>query len=72
MGIGLIPPMVHADDYVDDVYYLPAQELTKKQNKPTVPTYDKKVREIVFIQDTTHTVTPDTVVRAVIREKQPQ
>ena len=57
-----------ADDYVDDIYYKPKQELQLKltQNRPLTPYYNKNVKEIVFIDDTLSDSHPDTV-RAIIR-----
>ncbi len=58
-----------ADDYIDDIYYTPQKAVKKKNAKGEVtPTYDKKVKEIVFIEDTTSIQTNDTIVRAIIRE----
>ena len=60
---------VPADDFVDDVYYLPQVELRRQLtsgNNTLTPHYDKNVREIVFLDDTVANVHPDTV-RAIIR-----
>ncbi len=67
-GSGLLVSSVYADDYVDDIYYSPEVALKSKLEKGDImPTYDKKVREIVFIEDTISQPN-DTVVRAIIRE----
>ena len=57
-----------ADDFVDDLYYQPKKELNKKlnSNKPLTPYYNKSVKEIIFLEDTTQNQYPDTV-RAIIR-----
>ncbi len=62
--------IARADDYIDDIYYTPEQALqTKLNDKDIQPTYDKNVREIVFIEDTLSQPS-DTIVRAIIRDKQ--
>lgn len=58
--------MIQADDYVEDVYYW--QDIRSAQlGGEIVPHYNKRVKEIVFIEDSTTLQHPDTV-RAVIRE----
>ncbi len=68
IGSWLLVPSTYADDFVDDIYYTPAQVLeadtAKKELKPV---YSKKVREIVFITDTASSQN-DTIVRAIIRD----
>ncbi len=64
-GTWLIMPAIYADDFVDDIYYIPLQELQQDTlSKELKPVYDKNIREIVFIQDTTQQ--NDTIVRAII------
>lgn len=58
-----------ADDYVEDVYFWQDARV-KDANAPLVPTYNKHVKEIIFIEDSTTEAHPDTV-RAVIRTVQP-
>lgn len=57
-----------ADDFVDDLYYQPKKDLRQKlsSNKPLKPYYNKNVKEIIFLDDTTQNQHPDTV-RAIIR-----
>ncbi len=70
LGSWLLIPIAHADDYIDDIYYTPEQALQSKLNdKDIQPTYNKNVREIVFIEDTLSQPS-DTIVRAIIRDKQ--
>ncbi len=68
LGSWLLVPTTYADDFVDDIYYTPAQVLeadtAKKELKPV---YSKKVREIVFVTDTASSQN-DTIVRAIIRD----
>ncbi len=67
-GTWLRIPAAHADDFVDDIYYTPSVAIQRPSDQPIKPTYDKRVREIVFIEDTVPTQGNDTVVRAIIRE----
>ncbi len=68
LGSWLLTSVTRADDYVDDIYYSPEQAVQSKLNdKEIQPTYDKNVREIVFIDDTT-SAPSDTIIRAIIRE----
>lgn len=57
-----------ADDFVDDIYFQRKRAVKEqiKSDKPLTPSYNKKVKEIVFIVDTTTTQYPDTV-RAIIK-----
>ena len=60
-----------ADDFVDDVYYLPDVELQKKLNSGNTeltPHYNKNVREIIFLTDTTAANMPLDTVKAIIRD----
>ena len=58
--------MSMADDYVEDVYYW-QDTRTAEANGTLMPSYNKRAKEIVFIEDTTGVQHPDTV-RAVIRD----
>ncbi len=69
LGSWLLVPMTYADDFVDDIYYTPTQVLKDTTTKELQPVYNRKVREIVFITDTTASAQNDTIVRAVIRNK---
>lgn len=62
--------LVSADDFVDDVYFSPQMQLQKQLENPEniTPYYNKNVREIIFITDSSTTASPDTV-RAIIRDK---
>ncbi len=64
LGAWLIPQLVHADDYVDDIYYIPLQEKSAELK----PYYNKDAKEIIFIEDST-TQPNDTVVKAIIRDR---
>lgn len=55
-----------ADDYVEDVYFW-QDTRAMESNGTIVPSYNKRAKEIVFIEDTTGVQHPDTV-RAVIRD----
>ena len=64
-----------ADDYIDDVYYWAESEhapSTSISNAPDLNSstvkYDEKIKEIIFIEDSASTQSPDTV-KAIIREK---
>ncbi len=57
-----------ADDFIDDVYYLPDVDLQHRlsaTNTFLTPHYNKNVREIIFIDDTITCGQPDTV-RAIV------
>jgi hypothetical protein len=55
-----------ADDFVEDVYFW---QDTRTQNaaEAVVPSYNRHVKEIIFIEDSVSLQHPDTV-RAIIRE----
>lgn len=62
----LLASSVYADDFVDDIYYTPSTILQQDTIiQDLKPVYDKNIREIVFITDTT--AQTDTIVRAIIR-----
>ncbi len=65
LGAVVFMPMAHADDFVDDIYYTP--NVSSSDKEVHQPTYDKDVREIVFIEDST-SAPNDTVVKAIIRK----
>lgn len=67
--LALVGASTMADDYVEDVYYWQDSRV-RDANTPLVPTYNKHVKEIIFIEDSTTAAHPDTV-RAVIRTVQP-
>ena len=60
---------VVADDFVDDVYFTPQEQLRKQLENPQnlTPYYNKNAKEIIFLTDTVANPTPDTV-RVIIRE----
>lgn len=61
----IVAGRTQADDYVEDVYYW--QDSHQKIAEATVvPTFNKRAREIIFIEDSTSAQHPDTV-RAIIR-----
>lgn len=57
---------LQADDYVEDVYFWP-QSPTQNAQAELVPHYNPRAREIIFIEDSTSALHPDTV-RAIIRD----
>ncbi len=59
-----------ADDYfVDDVYFSPQSQLLQQLSRPEniTPYYNRNAKEIIFIEDSSGTQSPDTV-RAIIRD----
>ena len=58
MGLVVSLTAVHADDYVEDVYYWADNSRT---DEAVVPTYNPRAKEIVFIEDTTVQQPADTV-----------
>lgn len=63
-----LPTLNLADNFVDDVYFQ-RKKAVKDQiasKKPLTPSYNKKVKEIIFLEDTTNIQYPDTV-KAIIR-----
>ncbi len=66
IGTLLVMPSVYANDFVDDVYYTPSQVFRQDSLPQNLqPIYDKNIREIIFLEDTTSK--SDTIVRAIIR-----
>ena len=65
----VLPMLMLADDYLDDVYYSPQAVLSQADEPEKVyePYYNKKaMKEIIFLDDTTSAQPRDTV-RAIIR-----
>ena len=54
-----------ADGFVEDVYYWQDTK-TLNAEQAMMPSYNKRVKEIVFIEDSVSALHPDTV-RAIIR-----
>ena len=57
--------LTRADDYIEDVYYWQDSKSVSAGGN-VVPTYNKRAKEIIFIEDSTTMQHPDTV-RAIIR-----
>lgn len=60
---------VHADDYVEDVYFWP-EDAPRDAGSNIVPNFNPRAKEIVFIEDSASAQHPDTV-RAIIRDVKP-
>ncbi len=59
--------VMRADDYVEDVYFwsdAPAQD----ESGAIVPNYNRRVRELIFVEDSVSQQKPDTVVTLILRE----
>lgn len=66
-GLHLSALMTRADDYVEDVYFwsdAPAQD----ENGAIVPNYNRRVRELIFVEDSVSQQKPDTSVVLILRE----
>lgn len=59
----LIATFVVADDFVDDVYYSPNRvaDADMLNSDRLVPSYDKHIKEIVFVDDTISQSLNDTI-----------
>ena len=57
--------LTRADDYVEDVYYW-QDSRTQNAGEEYAPSYNKRAKEIVFIEDSSSIQHPDTV-RALLR-----
>lgn len=62
LGVG----MLMADDYVEDVYFW-QDAVPTDESGAVVPAYNRKAKEIIFIEDSASLMHPDTV-RAIIRD----
>ncbi len=52
---------------MDDIYYTPEQVIQDKATDQITPSYNKNIREIIFIDDII-SAPSDTILRAIIRE----
>ena len=57
LTLAVVTPFVlsaHNDDYVDDVYYYPTEEVTVQQVdtlQPLTPKYSRQIKQLIFIDD---------------------
>lgn len=52
-------PLCIADDYVDDIYYYPQDDALVIES--TTPSYDKNIRELIFLAEDSTVVATDTL-----------